>query len=108
MDPVQCLADASEWIEKREYHEARNCLEDYNEWRRKGGFEPPGGDVLAARLLDEVISWFEEEDEDDDYDDDDDDFPECIHCGCLTDGGCDGDGDDVCDDCLFEMEDEDE
>lgn len=54
MDPAATLSDAAELIRKGYASEAAYLLDCYDEWRKKGGFEPlsgdPARDVLRAKL----------------------------------------------------------
>jgi hypothetical protein len=42
MDPLACLLRTEDAINDNDRDEARNAIEDYATWRRKGGFEPQG------------------------------------------------------------------
>jgi hypothetical protein len=50
VDPTQALLDAETHLQAGELDEAAARLADYRAWRRGGGFEPPGGDLLAGDL----------------------------------------------------------
>ncbi len=50
MDPQACLRRAAEALEQGDTDEARAALADYASWRRRGGWQPEGGDALAAEL----------------------------------------------------------
>lgn len=50
MDPEACLDAAEEALRTEELGEARERLSDYATWRRRGGFQPEGGDKRHADL----------------------------------------------------------
>lgn len=50
MDPQACLDRAWCAILIGDLDEARDALDDYYNWRRMGGFEPPSGDALARQI----------------------------------------------------------
>jgi len=50
MNPSQSLQDAERHLGDGELVEALAALERYWQWRKAGGFEPTGGDVLASHL----------------------------------------------------------
>ena len=50
MDPATCLQLANDAINADDFDEARNALASYRNWRRRGGFEPDGGDGRADEL----------------------------------------------------------
>ena len=50
MDPVACLQRAHDAIDAADFDEARDALASYRDWRRRGGFEPDGGDQRAGEL----------------------------------------------------------
>jgi hypothetical protein len=50
MDPAACLQLAYEAFNADDFDEARNTLASYRNWRRRGGFEPHGGDHRADEL----------------------------------------------------------
>lgn len=47
MDPSATLRNAQDLLDSGEYLAARSALQDYWEWRRRGGYEPPLGDATA-------------------------------------------------------------
>lgn len=51
MDPKACLGRMEQAVKVGDHDEARAAHEDYQEWRRKGGFEPEGGDLRAQNLM---------------------------------------------------------
>ena len=50
MDPSQALREAEDCLRAGQPAEAAEALARYRAWRRRGGFEPPGGDGLADEL----------------------------------------------------------
>lgn len=50
MDPLACLKRLQHAIDSAQYAEAVAALNDYYQWRVRGGFEPPSGDTLANTL----------------------------------------------------------
>jgi hypothetical protein len=50
MDPKACLDRAAKALEEGDVDEARAALDDYADWRQRGGWKPEGGDALAADL----------------------------------------------------------
>jgi hypothetical protein len=50
MDPYKCLNDLREFVSSGYYSNARENLANYREWRKNGGFGPPGGDKIADDL----------------------------------------------------------
>ena len=50
MDPAACLQRAHDQLDDGNIDEARDALTSYREWRRRGGFEPEGGDQRADEL----------------------------------------------------------
>ena len=50
MDPVACLQRAHDAIDAADFDEARDALASYRDWRRRGGFQPEGGDHRAGEL----------------------------------------------------------
>jgi hypothetical protein len=54
MDPKACLRRAATALADGDPSGAEAALDDFREWRRRGGFEPTGGDE-AARLLGRLV-----------------------------------------------------
>lgn len=55
---------ASEARSQEAFRNAAERLEDYWEWRNRGGFEPPGGDARAHALVSELWdAWSQREEE---------------------------------------------
>jgi len=50
MDPKAALDSAESAIKAGDLEEAEEFLANYREWRRKGGFEPDGGDLRCGHL----------------------------------------------------------
>lgn len=50
MDPKATLERVAQAIEDGYFDDADEAIEDYVLWRRKGGFQPPGGDEKLKRL----------------------------------------------------------
>ena len=50
MDPAATLALVEQHLQAGRLDDARAALRDFWTWRRRGGFQPPGGDALARRL----------------------------------------------------------
>ncbi len=55
MDPEACLDRAERAIDDREWRDAREALADYQQWRDRGGFQPPGGDTRADGLRKRMV-----------------------------------------------------
>lgn len=58
MDPKATLQRLLAAMQKRDYADAVAALNDYYQWRVKGGFEPPRGDECAdncANLLADAL-----------------------------------------------------
>ena len=63
MDPQATLDLAAEFLAEAEKDpeaaaSALGCLNDYNEWRARGGFEPEGGDFRAFNLRVAIASRY--------------------------------------------------
>jgi hypothetical protein len=56
MDPEATLSLAADLFASGDYREALDALKDYDAWRRKGGFEPEGGDRRMRALLKKVMA----------------------------------------------------
>lgn len=54
MDPVACIENAEAHIEEGNPDDAAWALQDYREWRRKGGFTDAGLDE-RARIVNREI-----------------------------------------------------
>lgn len=54
MDPKATLERAASAIEDGDLDEAQDAIDDYARWRRKGGFQPSGGDAKLRRLRDDL------------------------------------------------------
>lgn len=74
MDPAETLRiaealihsgrKASGWRATADFRRAGDQLEEYREWRRRGGFEPKGGDARAERLSERLNdAWDRHDDE---------------------------------------------
>lgn len=50
MDPKETLRLARNAINDRDWEDARYLLAEYRQWRRRGGFQPKGGDKTATAL----------------------------------------------------------
>lgn len=50
LDPKASLDRAANALDQGDYDTAREALDDYGAWRKRGGFEPPGGDDRAREL----------------------------------------------------------
>lgn len=50
LDPKSCLQRAADALAEQDWDEARQALKDYRAWRRRGGFEPAGGDEREQDL----------------------------------------------------------
>ncbi len=59
MDPVACLAEAKVFYDDDEFSQALARLADYFEWRLKGGFQPPRGDIKALALQNLICDCME-------------------------------------------------
>jgi hypothetical protein len=57
MDPTACLQRARDAIDEGDFDEARDALASYREWRRRGGFEPDGGDQRGEEIERMLIGW---------------------------------------------------
>lgn len=60
MDPVATLQRLRRAVQGRDYAEAVAALNDYYQWRVKGGFEPPSGDVRADGLANQLADLLED------------------------------------------------
>lgn len=47
MDPQACLTRLCDSILNRDWSDAVAALNEYYQWRVKGGFQPAGGDAAA-------------------------------------------------------------
>lgn len=50
MDPATAISDAIVAIGNSEWDEAQDCLDNYSDWRIKGGFAPTRGDSMWVAL----------------------------------------------------------
>lgn len=64
MDPQACLDRAALAISTGDMGEAQEALQDYRNWRERGGFEPEycgtrglSGDVYARELFDKLTEY---------------------------------------------------
>ncbi len=60
MDPQACLDLVYRYLCEKYYEDAQYALADYREWRRKGGFEPFYGDVIADHMQDRLNEYVED------------------------------------------------
>jgi hypothetical protein len=51
MEPKWCLLSAESCIQDGKSALARDCLNEYAEWRNKGNSQPMGGDVVHMYLV---------------------------------------------------------
>lgn len=51
MDPEAALAQALDRLTYKDFEECSEFLENYREWRRRGGFEAENGDARHDRIL---------------------------------------------------------
>lgn len=54
MDPKATLEFIKDAIADKDWASAREGFQDYWSWRRKGGFQPPGGDKKAHALEEQL------------------------------------------------------
>lgn len=50
MDPLACLERLQRSIADKDYSDAVAALNEYYQWRLKGGFQPLNGDAVANTL----------------------------------------------------------
>lgn len=50
MDPEACLTRAEEALADGDLEECQAALDDYRDWRSRGGFQPADGDDRAAGI----------------------------------------------------------
>lgn len=59
MDPLATLKRLKAAIDERNYAEAVAALNDYYQWRVKGGYEPLMGDMEADRMANILADMLE-------------------------------------------------
>lgn len=59
MDPKAALDSAERALKRKDYYTAGEYLDNYWEWRRRGGFEPKGGDKRASKLGEKLSEEWE-------------------------------------------------
>ncbi len=57
MDPEVVLRNAQIFTEKGNFPRADECIMDYEDWHRIGGYEPDGGQELASSINDKLWDW---------------------------------------------------
>lgn len=56
-DPEVCLRDAQKFMEQDDLTKADECLIDYYDWRRVGGYAPVGGNEVAESIGNKLQEW---------------------------------------------------